>query len=189
VSPALPVSKLDLNMPSGVESGTTNTPNMAWTRDGTQIAFTGAVGGLRRIFLRRFDESASTLLRGTENANLCFMSPDGRAIAFVTSQRVLKKVSIQDGLVTTIATEADYSAGGGAWGSDDRIVFTRAGELWDVPADGGEPHQLTRLDTSKGEAMHGWPTVLPDNKVILFTTVSTGTRTIMRIEALTRSTG
>src|SRR5262249_47312432 len=49
-----PVIRLELDMPPGVELVTTNTPNIALSRDGSQIGFTGAVGGLRRIYVRRF---------------------------------------------------------------------------------------------------------------------------------------
>jgi eukaryotic-like serine/threonine-protein kinase len=188
--PALsPVIKLDLNMPPGVEVATTNTPNIALSPDGSRIAFTGTVGGLRRIYVRPFGESEATMLRGTDTANVCFMSPDGATLGFVTADRILKKVSIADGLVTTIATEVDYSAGGGVWGPDDRIVFVRSGEIWDVPSAGGPPRQLTRLDHTKGEMLHSWPTIVGAGKAILFTTVTTGTRTGMRIDALMRDTG
>jgi serine/threonine-protein kinase len=188
-APSLSVIKLDLNMPPGVEVATTNNPNISISRDGQAIAFTGAVGGLRRVYLRRFEQSAATMLQGTDGANICVISPDGRAISFITTDRLLKRISIQDGLVTTVASDVDYYVGGGIWGPDDRIVFVRAGELWDVPAAGGAPRQLTRLETGKGEILHSWPIFLPDRGVVLFTVVTTGSRTQMHIEALTRATG
>jgi serine/threonine-protein kinase len=183
------VIKLDLNMPSGVELGSTNFPTLSLSQDGATLAFVGGMGGLRRIFVRRFDESNARALQGTETANICFMAPDGRSVGFISSDGILKKISVRDGLVTTIVSGADYNGGGGAWGSDDRIVFVRSGELWDVSAAGGAPRQLTRIDRSKREALHSWPTVLPGGSVILFTVVTAEPRTRMHIEALTRPSG
>src|SRR6266852_4563840 len=122
--------------------------------DGTRVAFIGGLGGLRRLYVRRFDEFEATPLRGTDGVTICFFSPDGRALAFVTNDRVLKKVSLADGLVTTVVVDADWSGTGGAWGPDDRITFGRGGTLWQVPATRGPARQLTTLDSGKNERLH-----------------------------------
>jgi hypothetical protein len=44
----------------------------------------------------------------------------------------LKKVSLEDGRVVTLAHEVD-STTGGAWGIDDRITFGRENSLWQIP--------------------------------------------------------
>ena len=99
-------------------------------------------------------------------------------------------MSLADGLVTTLVTNVEYAAGGGAWGPDNLIVFPRGGELWEIPATGaGSARQLTTLDRSKGERTHSWPIVVAGGKVVLFTTVTAGPRTAMRIEALVRASG
>ncbi len=66
------VIRVDMNMPFAVESSTTSTPNVAISPDGERVAFVGALGGLRRLYVRRFDESEATPLRGTETVNNCF---------------------------------------------------------------------------------------------------------------------
>ncbi len=182
------VIRVDMNMPFAVEAGTTSTPNVAISPDGERVAFIGGLGGLRRLYVRRFDESEATPLRGTETVNVCFFSPDGRALGFITSDRILKKVSLSDGLVTTVVADADTS-GGGVWVADDHIVFVRGGPLWEIPATGGTARQLTKLDKSRGESLHAWPAAVAGGKAILFTTVIEGERTAIRIEALTRATG
>ncbi len=189
-SVASPVVRMDLTMPAGVEVATTASPNMAVSPDGSRIAFFGVTAGVRRLFVRRFDDFQATELRGVGGGNICFFSPDGRTIGFITVERVLKKVSLADGLVTTLVTDADFVAAGGVWGADDRIVFTRAGALWEIPGSGpGSARQLTTLDQGKGERAHAWPALVADGKVVLFTTVTTGSRTAMRIEALVRASG
>ncbi len=181
------VVRLELNMPVGVEASPTSTPNLSISPDGTRVAFIGGLGGLRRLYVRRFDDFEATPLSGTDGLSMCVFSPDGRALAFVTSDRVLKKVSLADGLVTTVAVDADYT--GGAWGPDDRITFGRGGTLWQVPATGGPLRQLTTLDSGKNERLHGYPTVVTGGKAILFTSVTGGDRTATNIEALSLTTG
>jgi hypothetical protein len=46
------------------------------------------------------------------------------------------------------------------------------GGLWQVPAAGGEPKELTKV--KQGELTHNWPKFLPDGIAILFS-VSNGT--------------
>ena len=134
VSRSIGVVRLELNMPAGVEVGETGTPSIAISPDGTRLAFVGGVGGLRRLYVRRLDEFEAKVLRGTETANVCFFSPDGRSLAFIANDRTLKTVTLADGLVTTLAGDVDYQGGGGVWGADERITFGRGGTLWQVPS-------------------------------------------------------
>ena len=53
-------------MPAGVEVATTSSPTLILSGDGTSIAFVGATGGLRRIYVRRFHDSETIQLRGTK---------------------------------------------------------------------------------------------------------------------------
>ena len=57
--------------------------------------------------------------------------------------------SIRGGTEVTLGPgDVDYTAGG-VWGPDDRITFGRGNVLWQVSASGGQPIQLTTLDTGK----------------------------------------
>jgi eukaryotic-like serine/threonine-protein kinase len=176
------VVRLELNLPANLEISGTNTPSFAISPDGRRIAVAAALGGLRRIYLRRIDEFEATPLKGTETANTCFFSPDGNALAFVTPERILKKISLVDGLVTDILRGVDYF-GGGVWGPDDRITFGRDGTLWQVPASGGSAQQLTTLDSDSDERLQLWPTVVNDGSAVLFTSVSGTQRTATHIDA------
>jgi serine/threonine protein kinase len=182
-SPNPQAMRFELNMPPGVEGSETSSPTIAISPDGTRVAFIGAVGGLRRIYVRRLDEFESTVLRGTETVNICSFSPDGNALAFIPSDRTLKKVSLSDGLVTTLVDDVDFSVGGAVWGPDGRVTFVRAGTLWRVSANGGPAEQLTTLDAAKNERSHLWPTPIAGS-AILFTSVSGADRIVTQIEAL-----
>jgi eukaryotic-like serine/threonine-protein kinase len=187
VSPSPQLIRLELNMPPGVEVSETATPNMAISPDGTRVAFIGGIGGLRRIYIRGFDEFESTELRGTETANICSFSPDGSALVFVSSDRTLKKVSLSDGLVTVLARDVDWAVGGGVWSPDDRITFIRGSALWRVPAAGGPAEQLTTLDAARNERAHLWPSTVTDS-AILFTALSGTDRIVTRIESVSLAT-
>jgi Tol biopolymer transport system component len=187
--PGPPVIRLELNMPAGVELGATNTPNIALSPDGTRIAFTGAIGGLRRLYVRRLDEFEAAPIKNTDTVNICVFAPDGGSLAFITTTRLLQTVSLADGLVTTIAGPADFTAGGLVWGLDGWITFARGGELWQVPAKGGSAQKLTTLDTGARERLHAWPTAVGDRRAILFTVVTAGQRTTTHIDGISLDTG
>ena len=190
VSTARSVTRLELNLPTGVELYAGHAQAAALSPDGTNVAFVGVLDGVRQILLRRLDRvEATPLLRRTETPMGCFFSPDGRQLAFVTaSSAALKKVSLEDRLVVSLASDVDFTSGG-VWGSDDRITFARVDGLWQIPATGGAATQLTRLDKAKGELSHQWPTLVADGKVLLFTVVTGSSRDAAHIEALTLATG
>src|SRR6185369_3275692 len=105
---------------------------------------------------------------GTEGAINPFFSPDAQSIGFF-AQGKLKKIALTGGPAQTICY-APYGVGG-SWGSDGTIYFapSNIGGLFKVPASGGTPQEVTKLDRSKGEISHRWPQILPDNKALLFT--------------------
>ena len=181
------VSRLDLNVAPGVELGSTYSPNISLSSDGAQLVFTGSLAGLRRMYVRRLDAFESTAIKGTETLNVHAYSPDGSAAAFITSSRAVRTISLRDGFVSTVITDADYTAGL-AWGSDGRITFTRNGELWQVAAKGGAAQQLTTLDRAAKEVLHGWPSVVAGGSTILFTAVSGGERTASHIDRISPAT-
>jgi len=187
-SPVASVTRLDLDLPAGVELVTVYPPAMVLSADGTRVAFVGVLRGLRQLYTRRLDQFETVPIRGTENANAVFISPDGRALGFITADLALKKVSLADSLVTTIGHDAEFSAGA-AWGPDDRITFVRAGTLWQVPASGGPAKQLTTLDSGKRELLHLWPSVIAEGRVILFASITGTSRGASHIEALSLATG
>ena len=182
------VTRLDLDLPAGVELVTVYPPALVLSADGTRVAFVGVFHGLRQLYTRRLDQFETVPIKGTENANAVFISPDGRALGFVTADLALKRVSLADGLVTTIEHDVEFSAGA-AWGGDDRITFVRAGSLWQVPAAGGPAKQLTTLDKGKRELLHAWPHAIANGRVLLFASITGSSRGASHIEALSLPAG
>ena len=93
VSSGASVTRLDLNLPAGVELATVYAPAAVLSPDGTRVAFLDVLSGLRQLYARRLNQFETVPLRGTENANTIFFSPDGRALGFITPDLSLKKES------------------------------------------------------------------------------------------------
>ena len=153
--------------------------------DGKMLAFVGQMpGGNRQLYIRSLDSLEPTPLSGTENARVSFFSPDGRWLAFFTSD-ALKKVSVVGGAALTIADAQNTH--GGTWGPDDTIVYASRTGLYRVPASGGAPVELTTL--SEGESSHHWPWFLPNGEAVLFVVRTGGSFNDATLEAVLLETG
>ena len=170
--PPRPVTRLELAVPTGVELYV-GPSAVALSPDGTRVAFVGIEAGNRRLYVRRLDAFETMLVKGSEGATAVFFSPDSRSVAFIRTDRAMRRVSLEEGVVVTLASDVDYSSGG-TWGMDDRITFGRDGVLWQVSASGGSATQLTTLDGAKGELLHAFPAESGMGKGILFVTLTDG---------------
>jgi serine/threonine protein kinase len=73
--------------------------NFAMSPDGSKIVFTDANN---RLFIRHFDRLDPTPLR--DSGAQPFFSPDGRSVGLLGNNRTLKKITLVDGSVVTMAT-------------------------------------------------------------------------------------
>ncbi len=171
-SPA--VARLSVALPADDRLGNLNTPAIAVSPGGTQLAYVGLRDGKEHLYLRSLDGLDSKAISGTEGATSPFFSPDGQWLGFFALEK-LKKVSVEGGAIEILCDAAGTTGRGGSWGPDNSIYFSTASisGLWKVSASGGIPTEVTRLDRSNGETSHRWPQVLPGGKAVLFT-VRTG---------------
>jgi eukaryotic-like serine/threonine-protein kinase len=163
-SPTTPaVVRLAVTLPAG-EQVAAGYP-MALSSDGGQLVYIAK----NQLHLRPLNSLASKALAGTEGAQSPFFSPDGQWIGFF-AQNKLKRISISGGVPQAL-TDAPQDMGG-SWGPDETIYYASgpSSPIWQIPAAGGSPLQVTTLDRSKGEVSHRWPQVLPGGKALLFTT-------------------
>jgi hypothetical protein len=81
----------------------------------------------------------------------------------------LKRVDAAGGGLLTIC-DAERGVGG-TWNRDGVIVFGPAptSPLYRVPAGGGRPVAVTKLDAARHETAHRYPTFLPDGRRFLYT--------------------
>jgi len=83
---------------------------LAISRDGTEVAFLVRHSGTSQVYLRRMDRLESGALKGTDNADNPFFSPDGQWIGFFADGK-LKKVSVLGG-TPVILCDATLGRGG-----------------------------------------------------------------------------
>jgi serine/threonine-protein kinase len=142
--------------------------DVAISPDGQIIVY--RAGTRAELALRRLDRFESRVLEGTANARSPFFSPDSQWIGFFDGTS-LKKVAVSGGAVITICPSGIPR--GASWGDDGTIVFaTFVGELLRVSAGGGVPAVLTKPEVAKGENHHWFPSLLPDGRGILFTSLA-----------------
>ena len=133
--------------------------DVAVSADARRIAYTAIRDGRARLYVRRLDRFDARAVAGTEGASQPFFAPDGDTVGFF-ADGFLKTVSLADdapppAVVCRLAGEP----AGGAWAPGGTIVFGGPGPsgLREVPAGGGDPVALTRVDAEAGETAHGWP--------------------------------
>jgi Tol biopolymer transport system component len=135
--------------------------------DGRRMVFAAIDAGGNRLWVRSLDDLEARVLPGTDGAMYPFWSPDGRSVAFFTFDKV-KRIDVDGGAVYTIC-DAGGSPRGGAWAPDGTILFPASFDkpLSRVPAGGGTPEPLTRLETGK-HTTHRWPQFLPDGRHFIY---------------------
>ncbi len=138
--------------------------------DGSTLVFVGQPNSeaVPQLYVRRLDEPPATALPGTENANAPFFSPDGAWIGFDTGLE-LKKVAVTGGAPIVLASV--LSPRGASWSGDGTLLFspgqTPGVRVMRLPSTGGAATPVTTL--GEGDAIHGWPQVLPDGNAVLYT--------------------
>jgi len=161
-----PAARLALAVVAPADIEVDGTP--ALSPDGRQIAFVGAdASARRRLYVRPFDVLEATAIKGSDDADQPFWSPDGKTVAFFARGK-LWRADIGEGAARPIAEVAD--ARGGTWNRDNVIVIAPSpdGGLYRVASDGGALTPVTTLDRAKQEISHRWPRFLPDGRHLLF---------------------
>jgi serine/threonine-protein kinase len=140
--------------------------------DGTRLAYVTR-GAKPRLFLRSLGRLESVEVPESDGAVSPFFSPDGRWVAFFSGGK-LRKAPLSGGVPQTIC-DAPIPRGGTFVGNDTIVLSPRTvGGLVVVPASGGEPKVLTKLDSAARERSHRWPAALPGGKAVLFATQIAG---------------
>jgi len=173
-----PKTIVSVVLPRGMRLGGTDLEaqasesRFAVSPDGRKLALVAANGSAAaQLWVRDLGSAAFVPLSGTDGASFPFWSPDSQAIGFVAAGK-LRSIRLSDGTVMTVH-DAGFRMG--AWSRDNLILFTpaRSSALYAIPAAGGTPTVVTRLDKEGGEVQHGGPVFLPDGRHFLF--FSTGT--------------
>jgi len=166
-------------------------PTVSITRDGWRIAQSVVdSNGVAQVSVRALGSTQQSLLAGAEGCVDPVFSPDGQWLLCLL-RGTLMRVPAGGGVATVLASDVN---GVPAIGDDGTVYFARmSAGLWRVPLTGGEPEQVTVLDTTRRELTHWTPQVLPGGKAVLFNSygtpiansfievveLKTGTRTVL----------
>jgi eukaryotic-like serine/threonine-protein kinase len=155
--------------------------------DGRTIVFAAASpeDGRTRLWLRTLDEPRPRLLEGTVGGQQPTISPDGRWLAFVAGNEVIRRMPIAGGAITTVVP-LDYVSASLAWSSDEEILFETLGPrgIQRVNAAGGTPRDAIPLDTEGGEVRQRRPYVVPGTDVVVFMSTRSNGRTTLHAASL-----
>uniref|UniRef100_A0A832I3P8 Dipeptidylpeptidase IV N-terminal domain-containing protein n=1 Tax=Eiseniibacteriota bacterium TaxID=2212470 RepID=A0A832I3P8_UNCEI len=142
--------------------------SIAISPDGRTVAFVAAdSAGTVRLWVRPLEAVIARPLPGTENGDLPFWSPDGRALGFFADGK-LKRIGVEGGRAEVLADAPDPR--GGAWGAGGDIVFAphATGGLVRVSDEGGAVSDVVRPDSAAGEVALRFPDFLPDGRHLTF---------------------
>ena len=166
-----PVVKFNISNSPSFKIRGDYTHAFAVSRDGTTIVFTADTGDGDHLWVRTLDDVSPRKLEAAESGGQPTISPDGRWVAFVVSNHVIRKVRLSGGEATTVLT-LDGVTASLDWISNDEIVFEVLGSgIRRIDANGGTPRLLTALDSAAGETGQRRPLVLSAQRLVLFTSL------------------
>ncbi len=144
--------------------------------DGKILAYLASNSdGVLGVWVQSLDSLKPRLLPGTDIRGgdpPPFWSPDSRFLAYYSGLK-LKKTDLTGSLPVTICNTPGITIGGGSWSRQGVIIFgNEMGGLMRVPENGGNAAPLTMIDRTRGERVHGFPTILPDGRHFIYSRVS-----------------
>ena len=167
--PAPILARLGILAPPGA-SFYPDTNGVAISPDGTMVAFIVGDAGRAdgQLWVRSLDSMTSRRIEGGDGAANLFWSPDSRRIGFTTTQGKLKTIAASGGPADVLADAPN--ARGAAWTASNLIIFApdASGPLYKIPATGGTPVAVTKVDAARREYGHRFPTLLPDGEHFLY---------------------
>ena len=190
--------QVDVGVANGEFIPSTHSSELALSRDGTLIAYAsskrmasmpkmysgsatedsgqiedlaGAMPSMamtEQIYVRSAGQGTPARPIGGALGDAPFFSPDGKWLGFWHAPTgTLRKVAVSGGAPVKVC-DAVSGIAGATWGPDDTIVFAWF-DLFRVPASGGPPKLLLKVDEQRGERFFRHPSFLPSGKAILFT--------------------
>jgi serine/threonine protein kinase len=162
-----------MQLAGGVEARNAES-RFAVSPDGRRLVIVATEGsGGPRLWMRSLASQEFQPLPETQNASYPFWSADSEFVGFIAGDQI-KKVSVAGGTPVTVAKGGFRT---GAWNGSGVVLFAPgpASPLYRVPASGGEPIRVTRLNDADGEVQHAYPSFLPDGEGFLY--LGLGTKT------------
>ena len=144
---------------------------LALSADASRLVYVAAGEGDVDLWERPMNALTATRIPETNGADSPFLSPGGDVVAFYRANPPrLFTASLRGGPRQTWVEDSTI-AGGGDFGRDGSIYFTRQGGIRRVREPGGVVEQVTQTDSAAGDRAHTWVDLLPSEKVAIFTIV------------------
>jgi Tol biopolymer transport system component len=151
-----------------------NATSVAISRDGRTTVFSANSPTGRQLHVRTLGEVEIRVLEGTEDAYAAAISPDGRSVAFL-AETGIRRIAIEGGPVSSV-----FDAPGLldlSWLDDETLIAQRELGFDDtgllaVPASGGSPRSVTRVDSAMRELLQHRPRVVLGGTKILYVSVA-----------------
>jgi serine/threonine protein kinase len=161
---------------------------VALSPDGMWIAYVGrASAGENQLMLRRIDQLQPVAIAGTTSLRYPFFSADSRWVGYVIAGE-MKKVSVTGGPPMTLS-RVTGGIRGACWTRSNNIIFATnelSSGLLMVSGAGGDPRVLTKPPPGED---HYQPSLLPDDRGVLFTIHRPGSTEAGQIAVLDLETG
>ena len=176
VAPPLPVQRFTIDL----APGQTLTGALAVSPDGRHVVYGVEDDSGTRLHARALDTFDATPIPGTEGAAApVAIAPHGGSLVFQLrdgERWTLNQIPLEGGTPYTIAEGEGQLYAKAVWLRDGTIVYSvlpgaGGSGLMQVPAAGGAPRVLTRLDDERGDHAHLWPLPVPGRDELIFTIV------------------
>ena len=150
--------------------GTTLVSSGVLSPNGRHLAFVAQEDGrsIRRLWVHDIESGETRVIARTEGVWRAFWAPDSSALGFFANNRIKRVGLTADDPPRVISTTTSSRPPGGSWSARGFIVYAEFGSLYSVPASGGQPTLLKRLNPSGEEVSLTWPVMLPDGEHLLY---------------------
>jgi Tol biopolymer transport system component len=174
-APSTPRDEVQFRVPLASGVRPTKSGTFTLSPDGRSIAYVGTgTDGIDRLWVQPLKSLEAKLLPETEmpmGNTPPIWSPDAKSIAFYS--RLQLKRTDPMGSTPLVICDVPTNVVGGSWNHDDVIIFgSDTGGLMKVNAAGGPPSLVTKVDPSRQERNHVFPTFLPDGRHFIYTRTS-----------------
>ena len=182
------VVRLNVVLPKGQAILVEDLPNLALSKDGSEIAYVAKKeSGNGALYVRSLGSFAAREIPDTEGATAPFFSPDGQWLGYVVGGRVLK-MAVTGGPAQPVCDTTASGLGGAAWADDGSIlVSSPSGSVIREAPSGGKCEEIVKPDVSRGELME--LESLPGGTGILFASLGGFQASQAHIDVLDLKTG
>ena len=148
------VVRLNVVLPKGQAILVEDLPNLALSKDGSEIAYVAKKeSGIGALYVRSLGSFAAREIPDTEGATAPFFFPDGQWLGYVVGGRVLK-MAVTGGPAQPVCDTTASGLGGAAWADDGSIlVSSPSGSVIREAPSGGKCEEIVKPDVSRGELM------------------------------------